>query len=70
LIKKIYANLRPKTLNGVEMNGRVFADLITEYVNSLNKEGLPQINSSWARVIETEAKRVLQSAKEQVHESL
>ena len=52
LIKKIYANLRPKSMNGVDLTGWLYADLVLEFVYSINKDGLPKIHTSWVRVLE------------------
>ena len=56
LVKKIFDNIRPKSVNGGFMNGPVFLNLIKMYINSLNNDNLPDINTSWKIVIDSQLK--------------
>ena len=56
LVKKIFDNIRPKSVNGGFMNGPVFLNLVKMYINSLNSDNLPDINTSWKIVIDSQLK--------------
>lgn len=56
LVKKIFENIRPKSVNGGYMNGPMFLNLIKMYINSLNSDNLPDINTSWKIVIDSQLK--------------
>lgn len=70
LIDKIYRNVRPKSINGQTLSGPMFAQMITEYVYCMNNNGMPEINTAWDRVMETEIKRVLQQSLMKVSQEL
>jgi hypothetical protein len=46
----------------MELNGQIFGELVCEYVQSVNIDGLPKVNTSWVRVLESEIKRVHSTA--------
>ena len=56
LVKKIFESIRPKSVNGGYMNGPMFLNLIKMYINSLNSDNLPDINTSWKIVIDSQLK--------------
>ena len=56
LVKKIFDNIRPKSVNGGFMNGPVFLNLVKMYINSLNSDNLPDVNTSWKIVIDSQLK--------------
>ena len=62
LIGKIYRNVKPKAINGQALNGQMFAQMITEYSDCLNNNGMPEINTAWDRVMEIEIKKVLEQS--------
>lgn len=59
LIEKIYRNVKPKAINGQALNGQMFAQIIAEYTFWMNNNGMPEINTAWDRVMDTEIRRVL-----------
>ena len=56
LVKKVFENIRPKSVNGGYMNGPIFLNLVKMYINSLNSDNLPDINTSWKIVIDAQLK--------------
>ena len=56
LVQKIFDNIRPKNINGGYMNGPMFLNLAKMYINSLNSDELPNINTSWKIVIDSQLK--------------
>ncbi len=56
LVKKIFEGIRPKSVNGGYMNGPMFLNLVKMYINSLNSDNLPDINTSWKIVIDSQLK--------------
>ena len=56
LVKKVFDNIRPKSVNGGYMNGPIFLNLVKMYINSLNSDNLPDINTSWKIVIDSQIK--------------
>jgi hypothetical protein len=51
LKEKIYKGTEPKAINGKRITGPVLANLLEEFVNSINKGGVPNINNAWDNVI-------------------
>ena len=45
LVKKVFENIRPKSVNGGYMNGPIFLNLVKMYINSLNSDNLPDFNT-------------------------
>ena len=56
LVGKIFENIRPKNINGGYMNGPMFLNLAKMYIDSLNSDELPNINTSWKIVIDSQMK--------------
>ena len=56
LVEKIFENIRPKNINGGYMNGPMFLNLAKMYIDSLNSDELPNINTSWKIVIDSQMK--------------
>ena len=42
--------MKPKQLNGVELSGKAYNDLIGSYVEAINSGEVPNIENSWQRV--------------------
>ena len=61
LVEKIFENIRPKNINGSYMNGPMFLNLAKMYIDSLNSDDLPNINTSWKIVIESQIKMAFDS---------
>ena len=58
LVDKVFENVRPKNINNSYMNGQMFLNLAEMYINSLNSDELPNINTSWKIVIDSQLKNV------------
>lgn len=46
--------MKPKKLNGKNLNGAMFWNLVTSYVESINKGAIPSIESSWSYICKNE----------------
>ncbi|KAL7752867.1 hypothetical protein RI367_001870 [Sorochytrium milnesiophthora] len=57
LIKLIFSTVTPKRLYGEMLNGRMFCDLTSAYVNALNTGGVPTIRSAWDSILFAECQR-------------
>lgn len=44
----------PKQLNGINLNSRMFCSMLTNYIESINANGVPNIASAWEYIIENE----------------
>ena len=64
LVEKVFDNIRPKNINGGYMNGPMFLNLAQMYVESLNSDELPNINTSWKIVIDSQLKTAFNSGLE------
>ena len=64
LVEKVFDNIRPKNINGGFMNGPMFLNLAKMYVESLNSDELPNINTSWKIVIDSQMKSAFDSGLE------
>ena len=49
-------------IEGQALSGQMFADLVTQYVQALNSEAVPTIQSAWERVVDAELRRVYESS--------
>ena len=70
MINKIYYNTKPKSINGQSLDGKMFAQMVEEYSNCMNTNGMPEINTAWDRVMDTEIKRVLQQSTTKINYEL
>lgn len=64
LREKVIYKIKPKSLNGKELNGEMFANLMSSYVNAMNNGVVPNIESSWTLVCRLQNKKVVDEAKE------
>ena len=64
LVEKVFDNIRPKNINGGFMNGPMFLNLAKMYIESLNSDELPNINTSWKIVIDSQMKSAFDSGLE------
>lgn len=62
LVKKVFESVRPKSVNGGFMNGPMFLNLVKMYINALNSDSLPDINTSWKIVVDTQLKAAFNTA--------
>lgn len=59
---KIYKETVPKKINGKKLTGRILAQLIIEFVNTINSGSIPNINNSWDSVINKDIKDYYEKA--------
>ena len=64
LVEKVFTSIRPKNINGGYMNGPMFLNLAKMYVDSLNSDELPNINTTWKTVIDAQMKNSFNSGLE------
>lgn len=53
---KVYKETAPKKINGKKLTGPTLAQLIIEFVNTINSGSIPNINNSWDSVINKDIK--------------
>jgi len=54
LRKKVLNRVKPKKINGKNLNGTMFWNLVKSYVEAINKGAIPSIESSWAYICKNE----------------
>ena len=54
LRRKVLQRVKPKRLNGKNLNGAMFWNLVKSYVESINKGAIPSIESSWSYICKNE----------------
>lgn len=62
LRRKVLGRVKPKKINGKLLNGAMFWNLITSYVESINKGAIPSIESSWAYICRNECQKALEES--------
>ena len=59
LRRKVLQRVKPKKINGKPLNGAMFWNLMSSYVESINKGAIPSIESSWAYICKNECHKGL-----------
>ena len=54
--KRVFTDLVPKRLEGADLNGSMYANLITQYVDAINSGGIPTITTAWEAVLREECR--------------
>lgn len=54
LRKKVLNRVKPKKINGKNLNGTMFWNLVKSYVEAINNGAIPSIESSWAYICKNE----------------
>jgi hypothetical protein len=54
LRKKVITRIKPKKINGKPLNGTMLWNLMTSYVDAINKGAIPSIESSWNYICKNE----------------
>ena len=62
LRRKILNRVKPKLLNNKKLNGAMMAGLITAYVDSINNGVVPNIESAWTYICQSECQKALENA--------
>lgn len=50
---------RPKTIEGVEVNGKILGDMLKQLVDQVNSEAVPNIQNAWYEVVMTQYEELL-----------
>ena len=64
LRKTVLNSIKPKQLNGRELDGEMFFDLLNSYVEMINKGAVPVIQSAWNMMCQSECTRAIESSTE------
>ena len=64
LRRKVLQRVRPKMINGKQLNGDMFWNLCKSYVEAINKGAIPSIENSWAYICKNECLKALDEAFE------
>jgi hypothetical protein len=62
LRKKVLNRVKPKKLNGKMLTGTMFWNLLSSYVESINKGAIPSIESSWAYICKNECLKAMENS--------
>lgn len=54
LRRKVINRIKPKIMNGKKLNGAMMANLVSAYVDAINKGAVPNIESSWNYICKNE----------------
>lgn len=60
----IFSRLQPKEINGKELNGEMFADLIESYITAINTGAAPCIENTWSYLCKNRMAKVLAESEE------
>lgn len=64
LRRKVLQRIKPKMINGKNLNGDMFWNLCKSYVDSINQGSIPSIESSWSYICKNECMKALDDAME------
>lgn len=64
LRRKVLQRVKPKTINGKNLNGDMFWNLCKSYVDAINKGAIPSIENSWAYICKNECLKALDESFE------
>lgn len=70
LKEKIFLKCTPKQLNGVNLNSRMFCNMMRSFVEAINKGAIPNISSAWDFILENECISAHNDALELYNQSL
>ena len=60
--KKIFNKIKPKTMNGTVLNGKMLAELCKMYVDIVNSGAVPNIDSTWNSLVKNESYKLFKSS--------
>ena len=63
LKKKVYETSKPKIFNGKKITGPILADLLINFINSINSGNIPNINTAWDNIILDEIQNAYENCK-------
>ncbi|POM65352.1 Guanylate-binding protein [Phytophthora palmivora] len=64
LRKRLFGKAKPKSMFGKPLNGAMFVNLASSYVEALNSGKAPVISSAWSRVVQAQCHDALEDAIE------
>lgn len=64
LRRKIINRMKPKTLNGKNLNGEMLCNLAQTYINAINKGVVPNIENAWTYISKNECTKAFHGALE------
>ena len=64
LRQKVLEGVRPKKLNGKELNGEMLSNLLVSYVSAINNGAVPSIENAWTYISRNECFRAVQKCEE------
>lgn len=67
---KIYRQCGPKKLKGINLNTRMYVNMVSDYVNSINGGSVPVIENAWVSVLRNELQTALEDAEAEFKYSL
>jgi len=70
LRKKVLTKMKPKKLNGKNLNGEMFVSLCNSYVAAINNGAIPNIENAWNYMCKDECIKAVNAAFETYERSL
>ena len=64
LRKMVLNKMKPKTLNGQELNGEMFCSMVKSYIEAINAGAVPVIENAWGFVCKNECQKAMKNASE------
>lgn len=61
-VKHVFLTVRPKLVQGSFLNGKMYLELVKMYIDSLNKNSLPDVKSSWKIVLESQMEKIYEKS--------
>ena len=61
--KKIFNNLKEKSVEGRKLTGEMYIDLIENYISCINSGSVPNVDQAWSNVCKMEEERIISSTK-------
>ena len=62
LRNKVFKKIKPKQLNGRNLTGTMFVELIQAYIESINQGSVPNIENAWSSLCKNENLRAIKQA--------
>mmetsp|Transcript_29085 Transcript_29085/g.28081 ORF Transcript_29085/g.28081 Transcript_29085/m.28081 type:complete len:130 (+) Transcript_29085:915-1304(+) len=70
LRKRVFKKVKPKVLNGKQINGEMLLELCYAYTQAINKGSVPCIESAWTYMCQNECQRAIKEALHQYEGSI
>jgi hypothetical protein len=70
LRNKILGKIRPKMINGKNLNGQMYISLMQTYINAINTGGVPNIENAWVYLCRDECIKAVDNAMEVYEKNL